>query len=258
MGLAALGALLFLFLALIAQSPLLLQSVGLSRLRLDLRVRAFTSFAFALLLLAMAFFLAGVPLNAGDELASTSDEESVPLSLTESVPTVSVPDELSTPTATREPPIITTAITPETGAFGGPPVREVDGQPTASFTPEVTTSPELDPTGTSEPSITPTSNQTTEPTVTNTATSTESPTVTPTPSLTPTPISGATVVINTGGSTIWLKRSPGGQNLVILHHDDIVILQPRHANQAGQIWQEIRTVNGITGWILDEFLQTAE
>ena len=258
MGLAALGALLFLLLALFAQSPLLLQRIGLSRLRLDLRVRAFTSFAFALLLLAMAFFLAGVPLNPGEEVASTSGEESVSLPQIELVPTVSALNELSTSTTTRETPIITTPITPETGAFGGPPVTEVDEQPTSTSTPELATSPVLDPTVTREPSITPTAGQTTEPTVANTATSTESPTATPTPSLTPTPISGATVVINTGGSTIWLKRSPGGQNLTIIHHDDIVILQPRHANQAGQIWQEIRTVNGIIGWILDEFLQTAE
>ncbi len=258
MGLAALGALLFLFLALIAQSPLLLQRIGLSRLRLDLRVRAFTSFAFALLLLAMAFFLAGVPLNPGEEVASISGEESVPLLQTESVATMSALNELSTSTATRDAPIITTPITPETGAFGGPPVTEVDDQPTPTFTPELRRSPEIDPTEASEPTITPTSGQTSEPTVANTVTSTASPTATPTPSLTPTPISGATAVINTGGSTIWLKRSPGGQNLTILQHDDIVILRLRHANQAGQIWQEIRTVDGITGWILDEFLQTAE
>ncbi len=258
MGLAALSALLFLALALIAQSPLLLQRVGLSRLRLDLRVRAFTSFAFALLLLAMAFFLAGVPLNASEGLASTTSGESVPVLQTESVTSVSALNQLSTPTATGEATIITTPVTPETGAFGGPPAAEVDEQSTLTSTPELTASPDSDPTETNEANITPTSSQTVEPTVVNTATSTETPTVTPTPTLTPTPISGVTVVINTGGSTIWLKRSPGGQNLTIIHHGDIAILQPRHANQAGQIWQEIRTVDGVTGWILDEFLQSAE
>ncbi len=257
MGLAALGALLFLFLALLAQSPLLLQRIGLSRLRLDLRVRTFTSLAFALLLLAMAFFLAGVPLNPSEQVAAIPNEEPPPLPQTEPISTASALGQLSTATSTNEDTLITTPITPETGAFGGPPPTE-DIESTLATNQTTESTPDLGQTSTREPSVTPTSSQTAEPTVPNTSTPTESPTLTPTPSLTPTPIDGVTVAINTGGSTIWMKRSPGGQNVSILHHEDIVILLPRHANQAGQIWQEIRTVDGITGWILEEFLQPPE
>ena len=72
MGLSVIGALLFLTLSLIAQSPGLQKRVGLSGARLDLRVRTFTSFAFALLLLAIGFFLAGVPLNSGTSTATAN------------------------------------------------------------------------------------------------------------------------------------------------------------------------------------------
>jgi len=80
MGLSALGALAAIALALLAQSPRMLTRLNLSGQRLDLRARAFTGYGLALLLLAMGFFVAGVPLSpedrvtvaeAGDDIAIT-------------------------------------------------------------------------------------------------------------------------------------------------------------------------------------------
>jgi hypothetical protein len=87
-----------------------------------------------------------------------------------------------------------------------------------------------------------------------TSTPTPTPEATPTPSLTPTPITEDTAVVSTGGSTIWLLRSPGGQNLDLMHDADIVILHSGHANQGGVLWQEISTLSGIRGWLKEEFL----
>ena len=66
MGLSSLGALLAVGLAFAAQSPKFLARTPLAGYRLDLRARAFTGYGFALMLLALGFFLAGVPI--GDEI----------------------------------------------------------------------------------------------------------------------------------------------------------------------------------------------
>ncbi len=65
MGLAAFGALIAITFAFLAQSPRMLTRLNLSGQRLDLRAKTFTGFGLALLLLAMGFFLAGVPLEPG-------------------------------------------------------------------------------------------------------------------------------------------------------------------------------------------------
>lgn len=65
MGLAGFGALAAIALALLAQSPRLLARLNLVNQRLDRRIKAFTGYGLALLLLAMGFFLAGVPLGEG-------------------------------------------------------------------------------------------------------------------------------------------------------------------------------------------------
>jgi hypothetical protein len=83
---------------------------------------------------------------------------------------------------------------------------------------------------------------------------TPTPTETPVPTLTPTPITGQTAVIDIGGGNVWLHRSPGGQNLIILSSGDIVIVLNGRANQGGILWQEVMTVNGVVGWIQAEFL----
>lgn len=89
---------------------------------------------------------------------------------------------------------------------------------------------------------------------TPTPTVTPSPTPTPTPTITPTPIVGETAVVNTGSSTVWIKRAPGGQNLVLVRGGDILILLPSHANRGGVLWREVSTVDGISGWLQESFL----
>jgi hypothetical protein len=101
---------------------------------------------------------------------------------------------------------------------------------------------------TAEPTNTVEATATPEPTLTPT------PTVTPLPTLTPTPISGQTAVIDIGGGNVWLLRSPGGQILVILGNGETVIVLDGRANQGGSLWQEIMNVNGVVGWIQEEFL----
>ena len=104
------------------------------------------------------------------------------------------------------------------------------------------------PTNTPTPSITPT--RTPLPTITPTPL----PTHTPTPTLTPTRIAEETAVINTGSSTVWLRRTPGGQNLAVLMGNDIVLLLPGHANLGGKLWREVSTVNNTAGWIEEIYL----
>ena len=76
--------------------------------------------------------------------------------------------------------------------------------------------------------------------------------------MTPTPIEGETATLNIGTSTLWLRRSPGGQTLVLVRGDETVILLPGHANQAGIIGQQIMTVDGTVGWVQEEFVANDE
>lgn len=285
MGVAALGALFFLLLALIGQSPSLMRRLGLDIYRLDLRVRAFTGYAFACLLLVGGFFIAGVPLGDGDvEPVAQSGEETgeaaPPLTqapeLNNGDPiTATLPVDGPTPTEDR----------PASGAFGGVPTRaeeaaetpgtestaEVDAPPSGDgeiATPDIPTptveggapltgtvaaeAPTPTPTGTPTPVSTNTPTPT--PTNTPTATPTNTPTMTPTPTLTPTPIVGETAVLDTDGANVWLLRSPGGQQLQLVSHGDTVILGNRRANQGGILWREVQTLEGVVGWLRAEYL----
>lgn len=251
MSVSALGALLALALALIGQSPGFIKRVGLSGSRLDLRVRAFTGYAFALLLLAIGFFVAGVPLSPTAELpaAQAPTAESTPNSEPTSVGEVVE----EAPTGATS-----TPSTPVTGAFGGPP-RTTLTPPTGEPGSAATTSADTP----AAPSRTPTQppagdTRTPSPAPSATPTNTPTPTVTPTPTLTPTPIRGETAVVNTGGGSIWMRRSPGGQNLVLVNHGDTVILLSGHANQGGILWREVSTVSGVAGWLQEEFLDFPE
>ncbi len=261
MGLSAVGALLALLLALLGQSPQLLKRSGLSRARLDLRVRAFTSYALALLLLAMGFFLAGVPIGSLQTEAPEGDNSLVEApgagiepgagSETDAGSSVTTIAQQLPPTPTITP------GTPETGAFDGPPTKAEDteleitdvGVPISPTLTAPVTTPSATPAG---PTSTPTRANTATPT------STPLPTETPTPTLTPTPISGPTAVVDTGGSRIWIKRSPGGQNFVLVSDEEIVLILPGHANQGGQLWQEVSTLDGASGWLLEELLVISE
>jgi hypothetical protein len=115
MGLAIAGALLALILSLLGQSPGILRRVGLGGSRLELRVRAFTGYALALLLLAIGFFIAGVPLG----LQTDQSESSAQLPATDGASADSPGTAASVPTnppGTLSPIESTsTPATPETG-----------------------------------------------------------------------------------------------------------------------------------------------
>ena len=278
MGLAALGATFFLLLALIGQSPRLMRRLGLDVYRLDLRVRAFTGYAFACLLLVAGFFVAGVPLDLGngEPLAQADNEpaaEETPTDLN-GLPGIEDGEPITgtlsgnalTPTGDR----------PASGAFGGVPTRTtatptsapqgeggevvtpniptptLGGSEPLSGTVAATSAPTATPTGTPTPVSTNTPTPT--PTNTPTATPTSTPTVTPTPTLTPTPIVGETAVLDTDGANVWLLRSPGGQQIRLVGHGDTVILGSRHANQGGVLWREVQTLDGVVGWLPAEYL----
>lgn len=276
MGVTALGALIMVALAYAAQSPRFLMRVGLAGHRLDLRVKTFTGLALAFLLLMVGFFLAGVPLGPVDgetAAANFTPTTPAPTNLAQNEPStgaMAAPDsgamdttltdtidtsDLLTPdaetAAANDDNDPETNLTPASGAFGGPPATAVTVTATLA-TPSAT--PELaGPTGAAVTAgSTPAADTTAEATASPTPSAT--PTVTPSPTITPTPIDEDTAVINTNGSTLWLRRSPGGQTLIIVRDQELVIDRRGRANQGGILWHEIMTVSGVTGWVQEEFL----
>ena len=219
--------------------------------RLEQHVRTYTGYALALVLLAFGFFVAGVPLGSNNpvepQISDTQQPEQEQLALVTDTP-IGEPseDEMASEDAPETP------ATPETGAFSGPP-PEIIEEELASPDPELNVSPLARENGESE--STGFSTSTPSPTLvqpTNTPSAT--PTSTASPTLTPTPILSETAVVDTAGSTIWVVRSPGGQNLVTVTDGDLVIVLPKHANQGGILWRQIRTVKGIVGWVQEQFL----
>ncbi|MFZ0544142.1 MAG: hypothetical protein WAM60_01805 [Candidatus Promineifilaceae bacterium] len=255
MGLSVIGALVALFLSFLAQSPQTLKRIGLGGSSLDRRARTYTTYAIALLILAFGFFLAGVPIGgSGQPVAQTTD---IPPSAT---PT-SDSEAMSAENETIEPQITTPLQTPGTGSFGGPPPGltsptvgpQLTGSATVTATePVAGTATATSPVATAVPAETEAATATPEPTITPT------PTATPLPTLTPTPISGQTATLDVGGGNIWLHRSPGGQNLLVLTSSDTVIVLDGRANQGGVLWHEVKTVNGIIGWVLEQYLDFGE
>jgi hypothetical protein len=311
MGLSAFGALIAIALALLAQTPRLLSRFGLIRFRFDLRARSFTVYGFALLLLSVGFFLAGVPLGspaANTPATETSGAGEVTIA-TEAPANSTTADNATanndlstgfqTPLAEQTPATITdesegsdsgfsvptgngaTIGLPgeETGEGGIVPTNpaELVGTSTtgASFdTPALTTTfaitssesvlvgtAEVEATGTATPEPD-TSTPTALPSATSATTTTAptetpiaSPTVEPTATPSPTPIDEPTAVIGAGTSTLWIRRTPGGQNLALLSRGDRVILLAGHANYGGRLWQEVRTLDGVLGWVQEEYLE---
>lgn len=254
MALSSVGALLAVGLALAAQSPKFLVRMRLAGYRLDLRARAFTGYGFALILLAFGFFLAGVPIGDNAIGAPTAVAEITPTPENDGLEIIGGAIETPlTPAATRP-----NSLTPASGAFGGPPPSAATETAAAALASGSEISATLETTTgtlTPGPAATPTAVASTPTrTPSPTATPTATPTITPTPTLTPTPIEGKTAVIDVGGGTVWLRRSPDGQNLTILNHGDTVILLGGHANRAGSLWQEVQTVQGELGWIQANFL----
>ena len=263
MGISIVAALAALAYSLYIQSPSRQVAFQVEPYRLASRIRAATTMAFALLLLTFGFYVAGVPLDEAADGAADS-AESQPLS-------DQAVEAIVNATLTAMPPsgdssglaVASFTQTPASGAFGAPLDEDATAEAVAAADVDVeeviesvvdSAESEAEPTATPTPEPSATATNTPTPTATPTQTPTPLPTATPTPTLTPTPISDDTARVSTGGSTLWVKRSPGGQNLVILRDGDIVILQPGNANQSGLLWKEIRTVDGVNGWVQAQFL----
>lgn len=251
MGLSGLGALIAVFLAYLAQSPRLLGRLGLGGRRWELRARAFTGYALALMLLVLGFFLAGVPLDtpaATPVAANTVTPTISPTPATAGeIVALTDADLTATQVAGMTPtPTFTPPSSGGSGAFGPSPTATVSA--TAVTTATIPSSPSPTAPLTSTIPATATDN------VTATPTPSPTPTQTPLPTLTPTPIAGETAVVETGGGTLAVQRMPGGATVARVGDGDTVILQPGHANYAGELWRQIRTVRGITGWVPEAFL----
>lgn len=300
MGLAAVGALIAIGLALLAQTPRLLSRFGLTRFRFDLRARSFTVYGFALLLLGMGFFLAGVPLGnsadespaaettvLGDETATANAVGTETADLEGQTPSPELTPSLNTAEAEAAEPSSGSSAPTGSGAFARLSTATTNEAAVAPTTPAeltgtsvadeslttqaLTTTLPLTATETvseivatpdeteDEETATPTSeppSPTPTPTAIATATPTESPSPTPTelPAATPTPIDEPTAVIGVGTSTLWVRRTPGGQNLSLLRSGDTVILLGGHANYGGLRWQQVSTLDGVVGWVQEGYL----
>lgn len=248
MGLAAVAALLAIALSFLAQSPRMLARLHLTGSRLDLRARTLTGYGLALLLLAMGFFAAGVPLGGPGAAAI---EPTAAAALAEATPATTAAETLpatgSQSGAMVGLPTSSAAGEDANGVGGGLPtadlsaVAPITATVAAGPSPTVTTAP-----GTPTPEATPTLFPTATPT----------PTPSPTPS--PTPILVPTAVVGENTSTLPVRQLPGGPVLVVLVRGDIVLPRPGHAFQGGDLWREISTVNGVIGWVPDEFLDYGE
>ncbi|MFL7868484.1 MAG: hypothetical protein AB8I58_06620 [Anaerolineales bacterium] len=257
MGVTASGALIMLTIAYVAQSPKMLKRLGISGSRLDLRARTFTGFALALLLLAFGFFIAGVPLGstqtpptevaAATAIIDTNESGAMAPIASATPESVDENNEEAAPAEIDESVESNETIEPVTGAFAGPPSAAQTGTAEA-------TGIELEETATA--TRTPLPTDTATPTRTPSATPTNTPTATstPTPTMTPTPIFGETALIDTGTSTLYVKRTPGGRDIALLQGGDIVVLLPGHANVGGSLWREVSTVDGTTGWVMESYL----
>lgn len=251
MGMTAFGALVMLIIAYIAQSPKLLRRLGLSGSRLDLRARTFTGYALALLLLAFGFFVAGVPLEGETPTVEVAAAATPIVDTNESgamaIVATATPEAVAEEVVLENTPETERQLQPVTGAFSGPP----PSAQTATAE-SIAAAQDEEPTATPSPlpTNTPTPTQTPSPTPTPSPTATD----TPTPTMTPTPIFEATAVINTGSSTLYVKRTPGGQDLALLIGGDVVVLMPGHANVGGVMWQEVSTVDGTIGWVMEDYL----
>jgi hypothetical protein len=252
MGITAVGTTLMLILAYLAQSPRLLTRLGLSGYRLDLRARTFTGFALALLLLSGGFFLAGVPLGGVTGSATAEATQVADTNESGAMGGLAGPVSTAVPNGSDEGVTIDDG-TPDSGAFGGPPPAALTETAVA-----ISAAGEEEAEATATEVILPSLTPSATPTVTPSPTSSPTPTITPTPTNTPTPIFEETALINTGSSTLWIKRTPGGQDYVLVRGGDTVILFPGHASVGGGIWREVSTVDGAVGWVLESYLGSGD
>lgn len=258
MGAAAFGALIAITLAFLAQSPRLLARLNLTGQRLDLRAKSYTGYGLALLLLAMGFFLAGVPLNRGEGTASTETPAVAGSEATGSAADESpaLLDEASTEAGGQSGAMVGLP-TPTPGGASGAMAGLITPQPTLESGEVISGTAEiaLPPGAESSPQAVVAAETTTQPTATPTLFPTATPSPTPSPTLSPTPILVPTARVNDGTSTLPVRRLPGGVVLVVLVRGDTVIPLPGHAFHSGDAWREIQTVDGVIGWVPEQFLE---
>ena len=265
MGVTGIIAFLMVVLAYIAQSPRFLKRIGLAGYRLDLRVRSFTGYTLAFMLLSFGFFLAGVPL--GPQLEPEPDVQIVEVTPTPKLAQTAVSDTTTTTstdaTSTGETSAPTTIVeaAPTRSSNGNETNSVSDPSPTAAGADEEPSDEESFVSEATIPAISPSDSETSSnstATLTPTAQATPSPSPTPTetplPTFTPTPIVGNSATIGTGTSTLWLRRTPGGQNFVLVKGGDIIILLSGHAHQGGTLWREVSTLDGTTAWVQESYL----
>ena len=249
MGLSAVGALIAIALAFLAQSPRLLTRLNMAGQRLDMRARTLTGYGLALLLLAMGFFAAGVPLGAPPATVAVATDDTPAA--------VATLDAAATITAT-------VPVGGQSGAMVGLPTSSAEENATAglptvdlSAVAVVTATVELTP---SAATVAPGSASTPTAEATATLFPTATPTLTPAPTLTPTPIAGPTARIGDETSTLPVRRLPGIDEpvLAVLVRGEIVLPMSGHAFHTGEVWREISTVAGIIGWVPERFLSFEE
>ena len=254
MGLSAFGALIMITLAYVAQSPWLLMRFPRLGGRVASKGRPLTGYALGFLLLALGFFLAGVPITPAE-----SEVAAAPVVEGQTLPAAAQTPE---PETAVTPPLVNEELgpvseeqTPESGAFARPAGADteiapptatsvIDSQEATVVSGTITATIPAAATATATPTATPTSTPTTTPT----------PTITPSPTITPTPVTGPTALVLTNSSTLWVRRTPGGEQLELLFNGDTLVLENGRANQGGILWQKVRTLQGNLGWVQDDFL----
>lgn len=266
MGVASAAALLFVVLAYLAQSPRQIARYRWLAFRLANRGRALTGYGLASLLVALGFFLAGIPIgptDGGDPAA-----ENTPVELVAVTPEESDSVEVSDASTADQPektdpdqdPEFEPDLTPESGAFLRPPTAApeelISEENNNSEEEGVQTEGEsAAPTATSQaPDVTLSS--TPLPSATPSPTPSATPTVTPTPTITPTPILGITAQVETLSSTLWVRRTPGGAQFELVLNGDTLVVEESRVSVGGVLWQQVRTLNGNLGWVQAEFLSS--
>lgn len=345
MGVSAFGALVAIALAFLAQSPRLLTRLRLNGQRLDLRAKSFTGYGLALLLLAMGFFVAGVPLGTGGFTPLVTGNEPGITALSPADGASFAPDDTITfdwfyPEAAgadqqfvvylidgaqeialgslTEPnngaayrlpvvvadlpatgdliwqarlqtlngealaeseaiPLLITAseeiaggesgamvglatATPggNSGAIIGLATADLSATGVITGTAELSLPPGAVTGSPDAPTASPAPEETAPPTATLTPVPTATATPTPAPTLTPTPILGPTARVGEDTSTLPMRQLPGGPVLVVLVRGDTVLPLSGHAFHSGELWREISTVQGVIGWVPDQFLEYGE
>lgn len=242
-------AFIVLSIALYWQSPSVRMRTPLEPYRIESRIRSLTMVALMFLLLGLGLFLAAVPLERSSNSGTVDEPATATVDLASlSSSTNAAGTPVSGAFAAVEPTEAVTARVESAGGGGGRAVSaETNTTPTGQPVSQGTTT-----------IITPTAVPATDspvPTNTPTQTPTPSPTATPFPTLTPTPITDPTATVNTGGSTLWVRQTPGARNVALLQDRTVVILRSGIANRDGVLWQEIETVEGVLGWVPQTLLE---